>query len=286
MQGTSDRRHIELQRADRAHRGLAGGCVLRSAAVRARTAAHLVSQLGVCRPLQRRCDAHAHSARSNWAIRRFCWCATTRACCKDFTTPAGIAARRCAARAAGMLRCRHHHLPVPRLGLQSAGRSAAHLLQGACAAASMSPTFRSTRSASGNGTASFSWRSPTSPPPFEKIFDLPLNRLDAWPLEDLIVGHVLQKTIECNWKIFWENYNECLHCPGVHPQLSQLVPIYGRGCSRSATIRSGARMPRTRIRSSRAACAAARRPGRWTAGSRAFRFPASRTRTASRATSI
>ncbi|MEP6546652.1 MAG: aromatic ring-hydroxylating dioxygenase subunit alpha [Gammaproteobacteria bacterium] len=68
-----------------------------------------------------------------------------------------------------------------------------------------------------------------SPPPFEKIFDLPLNRLDAWPLEELVVGHVLQKTIEANWKIFWENYNECLHCPGVHPQLSQLVPIYGRG---------------------------------------------------------
>ena len=68
-----------------------------------------------------------------------------------------------------------------------------------------------------------------SPPPFEKIFDLPLNRLDAWPLAELVVGHVLQKTIQSNWKIFWENYNECLHCPGVHPQLSQLVPIYGRG---------------------------------------------------------
>jgi glycine betaine catabolism A len=67
------------------------------------------------------------------------------------------------------------------------------------------------------------------PPPFEKIFDLPLNRLDAWPLKDLSVGHVLMKNIQCNWKIFWENYNECLHCPGVHPQLSQLVPIYGRG---------------------------------------------------------
>jgi Rieske 2Fe-2S family protein len=67
------------------------------------------------------------------------------------------------------------------------------------------------------------------PPPFEKIFDLPLNRLDAWPLETLVVGHVLLKTIESNWKIFWENYNECLHCPGVHPRLSQLVPIYGRG---------------------------------------------------------
>jgi Rieske 2Fe-2S family protein len=67
------------------------------------------------------------------------------------------------------------------------------------------------------------------PPAFEKIFDLPLNRLDAWPLAELVVGHVLQKTIRSNWKIFWENYNECLHCPGVHPKLSQLVPIYGRG---------------------------------------------------------
>jgi Rieske 2Fe-2S family protein len=68
-----------------------------------------------------------------------------------------------------------------------------------------------------------------NPPSFEKLFDLPLQRLDAWPLETLVVGHVLLKTIESNWKIFWENYNECLHCPGVHPRLSQLVPIYGRG---------------------------------------------------------
>jgi Rieske 2Fe-2S family protein len=67
------------------------------------------------------------------------------------------------------------------------------------------------------------------PPAFDKLFDLPLNRLDAWPLEELVVGHVLSKTVESNWKIFWENYNECLHCPGVHPRLSQLVPIYGRG---------------------------------------------------------
>ncbi len=68
-----------------------------------------------------------------------------------------------------------------------------------------------------------------NPPAFERIFDVALNRLDAWPLADLVVGHVMLKTIESNWKIFWENYNECLHCPGVHPQLSQLVPIYGRG---------------------------------------------------------
>ncbi|MEA3196846.1 MAG: glycine betaine catabolism [Gammaproteobacteria bacterium] len=63
------------------------------------------------------------------------------------------------------------------------------------------------------------------PPPFDRMFDLPLNRLDSWSLGELAVGHVLLKTIESNWKIFWENYNECLHCPGVHPQLSPLVPI-------------------------------------------------------------
>ena len=66
------------------------------------------------------------------------------------------------------------------------------------------------------------------PPRFEATFDLPLERLDPWRLGDLVVGHRLQKTLECNWKVFWENYNECLHCPGVHPRLAQLVPIYGR----------------------------------------------------------
>jgi Rieske 2Fe-2S family protein len=70
------------------------------------------------------------------------------------------------------------------------------------------------------------------PPPFDKNFDPPLERLGAWPLDDLVVGHVLTKHIGCNWKIFWENFNECLHCPGVHPRLCQLVPIYGRGLIR------------------------------------------------------
>jgi Rieske 2Fe-2S family protein len=68
-----------------------------------------------------------------------------------------------------------------------------------------------------------------SPPEFASIWDVPVTQLDRWPLEDLAVGHVMNRTITCNWKIFWENYNECLHCPSVHPQLSNLVPIYGRG---------------------------------------------------------
>lgn len=67
------------------------------------------------------------------------------------------------------------------------------------------------------------------PPPFGNTFDQPLTRLDRWHVDELVSGHQFTKTIACNWKIFWENYNECLHCPGVHPKLSSLVPIFGRG---------------------------------------------------------
>ena len=38
-----------------------------------------------------------------------------------------------------------------------------------------------------------------------------------WPLEDLVVGHVFEKTMACNWKVFWENFNECLHCRASIP---------------------------------------------------------------------
>jgi Rieske 2Fe-2S family protein len=67
------------------------------------------------------------------------------------------------------------------------------------------------------------------PPTFDHVFDTPFNRLDAWPLADLVLAHTFEKPVNSNWKIFWENYNECLHCPSVHPKLSSLVPIYGRG---------------------------------------------------------
>ena len=48
-------------------------------------------------------------------------------------------------------------------------------------------------------------------------------------METLVTGHRMVKELQCNWKIFWENYNECLHCPGIHPELSEMVPVYGRG---------------------------------------------------------
>jgi glycine betaine catabolism A len=67
------------------------------------------------------------------------------------------------------------------------------------------------------------------PSPFEQAFDPDITALSRWPLAELALGHTLTAVIRCNWKVFWENYNECLHCPNIHPALSSLVPIYRRG---------------------------------------------------------
>lgn len=68
-----------------------------------------------------------------------------------------------------------------------------------------------------------------SPPDFASAPDLGPNALDNWPMRSLVTGHTWVKNLACNWKIFWENYNECLHCPGIHPELSEMVPIYSKG---------------------------------------------------------
>ncbi len=68
-----------------------------------------------------------------------------------------------------------------------------------------------------------------APPDFEKAPDMGAGYLDNWPMRDLVTRHRFSKVLNCNWKIFWENYNECLHCPGIHPELSEAVPIYGKG---------------------------------------------------------
>ena len=54
------------------------------------------------------------------------------------------------------------------------------------------------------------------------------ERLHNWHLDQTRVGHRSIKDVACNWKVFWENANECYHCPGIHPELCRVVPYYGR----------------------------------------------------------
>jgi Rieske 2Fe-2S family protein len=55
------------------------------------------------------------------------------------------------------------------------------------------------------------------------------DRVRRYPLADLVVGATLLYDVRANWKLICENYNECYHCAGVHPELCRLVPAFARG---------------------------------------------------------
>jgi Rieske 2Fe-2S family protein len=52
------------------------------------------------------------------------------------------------------------------------------------------------------------------------------ERLQRYPLAQLRVGHTIRYSVAANWKVLCENYNECYHCAGVHPELCAVVPAF------------------------------------------------------------
>ena len=42
-------------------------------------------------------------------------------------------------------------------------------------------------------------------------------------------AHQTVSEVAANWKILFENYNECLHCPTVHPELIAVAPAFKTG---------------------------------------------------------
>ena len=52
---------------------------------------------------------------------------------------------------------------------------------------------------------------------------------ERFHMEDLRIGKQIIYEVHANWKILVENYNECLHCPQVHPELVQVVPLFRFG---------------------------------------------------------
>ncbi len=62
----------------------------------------------------------------------------------------------------------------------------------------------------------------------QEVFSRSAENFRNFPLESMVTGHTWTTRIACNWKTFWENFNECLHCPNVHPELVELVPLFTR----------------------------------------------------------
>lgn len=56
-----------------------------------------------------------------------------------------------------------------------------------------------------------------------------ITAFERFKMDELTVGVRLVYEVAANWKIVVENYNECLHCPQVHPELVQVVPLFRFG---------------------------------------------------------
>jgi Rieske 2Fe-2S family protein len=52
------------------------------------------------------------------------------------------------------------------------------------------------------------------------------DRLARYPLSELRTARRIVYPIDANWKVILENYNECYHCAGVHPELCRVVPAF------------------------------------------------------------
>jgi Rieske 2Fe-2S family protein len=68
--------------------------------------------------------------------------------------------------------------------------------------------------------------------PAESLIDflgVEAKELESWPLADMVSVHQEHAELKCNWKVFWENYSECYHCPRLHPELCKVVPAYKKG---------------------------------------------------------
>jgi phenylpropionate dioxygenase-like ring-hydroxylating dioxygenase large terminal subunit len=50
------------------------------------------------------------------------------------------------------------------------------------------------------------------------------GKFSHWNLAQLHSAKRIEYDVGANWKLIFENYSECYHCPGVHPALSRVSP--------------------------------------------------------------
>lgn len=60
--------------------------------------------------------------------------------------------------------------------------------------------------------------------PFSQTFAPLAGRFAPWTSSELRSGARIEYELDCNWKLVFQNYSECYHCPVIHPQLERLSP--------------------------------------------------------------
>ena len=56
-----------------------------------------------------------------------------------------------------------------------------------------------------------------------------ITDFERYRMQDLRLGRGITYDVAANWKIVVENYNECLHCPTIHPELVKVIPLFRKG---------------------------------------------------------
>jgi Rieske 2Fe-2S family protein len=67
---------------------------------------------------------------------------------------------------------------------------------------------------------------PSEAQPFAEQLGAIATRIQRYPLTELRIAHTITYAVAANWKAICENYNECYHCGGVHPELCAVVPAF------------------------------------------------------------
>ncbi|HET9334761.1 MAG TPA: aromatic ring-hydroxylating dioxygenase subunit alpha [Gemmatimonadota bacterium] len=62
------------------------------------------------------------------------------------------------------------------------------------------------------------------PIPFQTEYAPILERFARFGIAGLRAWRRIEYDVRANWKLLFQNYSECLHCPVIHPRLSQLTP--------------------------------------------------------------
>ncbi|MEY2518690.1 MAG: glycine betaine catabolism [Verrucomicrobiota bacterium] len=63
-----------------------------------------------------------------------------------------------------------------------------------------------------------------NPNSLEEWFAPLAGKFSHWNLAKLRSAKRVEYNVRANWKLIFENYSECYHCPGVHPMLSKVSP--------------------------------------------------------------
>lgn len=67
---------------------------------------------------------------------------------------------------------------------------------------------------------------PGAAPLARHLADLP--DLSRFRMAELVCGRRVEYEVAANWKLVCENYSECYHCPGAHPQLIRISDLISR----------------------------------------------------------